>query len=118
MPSPRAVLADLKNLKLDTRKAWSAVGVNGHLKGEHSHVTTEKKVEVVVAAEKTELKETAPVISVEQEVLHAHEEVLVVAEPEVQQPIETAEEAQDVGLELENLENDFFRSKKKKKLTA
>ena len=118
MPSPRAVLADLKNLKLDTKKAWSAVGVNGHLKGGHSHAATTKKAEAVVVAEEAEIKEAVQAVvsvpAVEQEALLAHEEVFA-AEPEVQQSAETVEEGQDAGLDLEN---DFFRSKKKKKLTA
>ena len=112
MPSPRAVLADLKKLKLDTKKAWSAVGVNGHLKGSHSHAVSDAAplVEKVVAKE---------IFAPEPVILPVVDESPVVQEDapalEPQPAQEILEDAQDTSADSEN---DFFRSKKKKKLTT
>jgi hypothetical protein len=104
MPSPRAVLADLTKMSLNTKKPWSTIGKNGHLSGNVPvHVTeTPLVVKEAEVAESTVVADVHPVVLEVEDTITVPEHVVT----------ETIDEVQDLGLDIE----DPFKAKKKKKL--
>ncbi len=69
MPSPRAVLADIKNFRLDPSKAHSNIRPNGHL----AH-----------AVQTLEVKSDESLVVVDQPVFEEVENIIVQSQPETQ----------------------------------
>ncbi len=108
MPSPRAVLADLTKMSLNTKKPWSTIGKNGHLSGNVPVHVTETPLVVKEVEVEQNVAEPAVVADIHPVVLEV-EDTGTVPEHVV---TETIDEVQDLGLDIE----DPFKAKKKKKL--